>query len=155
MSKHSLTVLSRITIIVIALCGICICGFVYPFLVSLNGLGEGSELIMWCELAFYWSSSLPCFAILVLAWLVASTFDTELFTRRNARLFKVSAILLLSDAIYFLIGNIVFAILGYNPFAILFFFLVITALSVSLALGAAGYYVARAAALREENEEYV
>ena len=155
MSKRSLSILSKLTIIVIAICGLCICGFVYPFLVSLNGLGEGSEIIMWCELIFYWSSSIPCFAILVLAWIVASTFSTELFTGKNARLFKISAILLLSDAIYFLIGNIVFALLGYNPFAILFFFLVVTALSLSLALGAAGYYIARAAALREENEEFV
>ena len=155
MSKRSLSVLSKITIIVIAICGLCICGFVYPFLVSLNGLGKGSELIMWCELIFYWSSSLPCFAILVLAWKVASTFKTELFTANNAKLFKASAILLMADAIYFLIGNLFFAFIGYNPFAILFFFLVITALSVSLALGAAGYYVARAAAIREENEEFV
>ena len=155
MSKRSLSILSKLTIIVIAVCGLCICGFVYPFLVSLNGLGEGSEIIMWCELIFYWSSSIPCFIILFLAWRVASTFNTELFTGKNARLFKLSAILLLGDAIYFLVGNIIFAFIGYNPFAILFFFLVITALSVSLALGAAGYYVALAAALREENEEFV
>ncbi len=155
MSKRSLFILARIAIIVIAVCGLCICGFVYPFLVSLNGLSKGTEITMWSQLIFYWLSSVPCFIVLGYAWRVSASFKTELFTRENSACFKNSAILLLADSIFFFIGNLVFALMGYNPFAILFFFLVVTALSVSLALGAAGYYVAKAAALREENEEYV
>ena len=155
MSKRFLFVLSRIAIIAIAICGICICGFVYPFLVSLNGLSTGSELIMWSQLIFYWTASIPCFVILGFAWEVSAAFKTELFTKENAQFFKISAIILLADSVYFFIGNLVFALMGYNPFAILFFFLVITALSLSLAFGAAGYYVAQATAIREENDEYV
>lgn len=155
MSKRSLFVLARIAITVIVICGLCICGFIYPFLVSLNGLSKGSEIVMWSQLIFYWLSSVPCFIILGYAWKVSKSFKTELFTCENAKCFRNSAILLLVDSIFFFIGNLVFALMGYNPFAILFFFLIVTALSVSLALGAAGYYVAKAAALREENEEYV
>ena len=155
MSKKMLFVLSRISIIVIALCGLCICGCIYPFIVSLGGLEKGSEVIMWCQLIFYWVSAIPCFIILGLAWRVSASFKGELFTLKNANCFKISSILLLTDAIYFFIGNALFMFMGYNPFAILFFLLTVTALAVALALGAAGYYVVKAAEIREENEEYI
>jgi hypothetical protein len=110
---------------------------------------------MWSQLIFYWIASVPCFIVLGYAWQVSASFKSELFTHENANSFRISAILLLADSIFFFIGNLVFALMDLNPFAIIFFFLVVASLSVSLALGAAGYYVAKAAALREENEEYV
>lgn len=155
MSKKALFILSRISIIIIGLCGVCICIFIYPFLVSLNGLSLGNEIAMWGQLTFYWLSSIPCFVILGFAWIVSKSFNTELFTYKNARYFKYSAILLLADSIFFLIGNIFFAIINCNPFAIIFFFLIVAALSLSLAFGAAGYYITKATAIQEENKGYI
>ncbi|MBQ8850735.1 MAG: DUF2975 domain-containing protein [Clostridia bacterium] len=155
MSKRSLFILARILIIVIALCGLCICGFIYPFLVSLNGLDKVSEITMWSQLIFYWLSSVPCFVILGLAWKVSASFKSELFTFENASRFKLSSLLLFADAVFFFVGNLIFTLIGCNPFVIIFFFLIVTALSVALALGAAGHYVAKATEIREENEAYV
>lgn len=155
MSKKSLYYLVKSAIIIVALCGLCICGCLYPFLVSLNGLDRGSEAVMWSQLIFYWLTSIPCFIILGIAWNIASSIKAELFTHRNAKLLKNSAIILFVDSIVFFIGNFVFMLIGYNPFAIAFFMLVIIALIASLALAVVGHYVTRATTIREENESYV
>lgn len=155
MSKKSLYYLVKSAIIIVALCGLCICGCLYPFLVSLNGLDKGSEAVMWSQLIFYWLTSIPCFIILGVAWKIASSIKTELFTHENAKHLKNSAILLFVDSIVFFIGNFVFMLIGYNPFAIAFFMLVIIALIASLALAVVGHYVTRATMIREENESYV
>ena len=155
MSKNFLCVLFKFAIVVCAICGICICGCFYPFLVSLNGWGKGSEVVMWTQIIFYWGTSIPWFWLLWIAWRVASSMKLELFTLQNARLLKNGAILLFVDSVIFLFGNLIFMFMGYNPFAIAFFLLVIVSLIASLALGAMGYYVAKASALREENESYV
>ena len=155
MSKRDIYCFVKLAIVIVALCGLCICGCFYPFLVSLNGFDKGSEVVMWSELIFYWVTSIPCFIILGVAWRIASSIKTEPFTHKNAKLFKNSAILLFVDSIVFFIGNLVFMLMGYNPFAIAFFMLVIIALIASLALGVVGYYVTKATMIREENESYV
>ena len=155
MSKKSLYYLVKSAIIIVALCGVCICSCLYPFLASLNGLDKGSEAVMWSQLIFYWLTSIPCFIILGVAWKIASSIKTELFTHKNAKHLKNSAILLFVDSIVFFIGNFVFMLIGYNPFAIAFFMLVIIALIASLALAVVGHYVTRATTIREENESYV
>lgn len=155
MSKQSLYYLVKASIVAVALCGICICVCLYPFLVSLGGLDHGLEIILRIQLIFYWLSSVPCFVILGIGWRIASSIKTELFTHSNAKLLKDSAILLFVDAVVFLLGNLILMVLGYNPFAIAFFLLVVVALVVSLALGVAGHFVTRAATIREENESFV
>ena len=155
MSKKSLYYLVRSAIFIVALCGLCICGCLYPFLVSLNGFDKGSETVMWSQLIFYWISSIPCFIILGIAWRIAASIKTELFTHNNAKLLKSSALLLFADSIVFFVGNFVFMFMGYNPFAIAFFMLVIVALIASLALAVVGHYLTRATTIREENESYV
>lgn len=155
MSKNSLYYLVKSTIVMVALCGLCICGCLYPFLVSLNGLDKSSEAVMWSQLVFYWITSIPCFIILGIAWKIASSIKAELFTHKNAKLLKNSAIFLFVDSIVFFIGNLVFMLMGYNPFAIAFFMLVIIALIASLALAVAGHYVTGATMIREENESYI
>ena len=155
MSKKSLYFLVRVAIVVVALCGVCICGGLYPFLVSLNGLDGVSDIVMWSQLIFYWIASVPCFIILDIAWRISSSIKSELFTHKNAKLLKNGAILLFADSIFFFIGNFLFMLMGYNPFAIAFFMLVVIAMIASLALGVVGYYVTQATTIREENESYV
>ena len=155
MSKKSLCYLTRSAILMMALCGVCICVCLYPFLVSLNGFDKGSEAVMWSQLIFYWLSSVPCFIILGFGWKIASSIKTEPFIHKNAKLLKIGATLLFADSVFFFIGNIVFMFTGYNPFAIAFFMLVIIAMIASLALAVVGHYVTRATKLREENESYV
>ena len=155
MSKRSLCFFVRVAIIMVFICGVCICAGLYPFLVSLNGLNKGIEAVMWSQLIFYWITSIPCFMILGVGWKISSSITDELFTNKNAKYLKISAIILFVDSVVFLIGNLVFMIMEYNVFAIVFFMLDIIALVVSLALGVAGYYVKTATNIREENESFI
>ena len=155
MSKKWLLILIRATLLVIALCGICICGGLYPFLISLEGFQQLTSGIAWGQLIFYWGTSLPCFMILGLCWTVSSSLKAEVFTRRNAFLLNLCALLLFGDALVFYLGNFVLMLMGRNTFAIVFYLLVIAALAVALGFGVLAYFIRRGTELREENESYV
>ncbi|MDE7348352.1 MAG: hypothetical protein K2N53_01665, partial [Clostridia bacterium] len=81
MNDKKVAWLLRTAIIIVGLFGITVCAFWWPFSISLSALGvDGSLTLMtgeqmaefWSQFAFYQAASLPCFAILVLAWLVTN-----------------------------------------------------------------------------------
>lgn len=147
----------RCSIVIIALCGLTVCALWYPYSFSLFKIGltssELSELTAaqsWGLLSFYWLVSVPCFAILFFAWKISANIKTErLFTVQVARRIKICALILLTDSGVFFIGNVIFLLLKINDFAIIYFFLVIGGLILSVFLSALSHYVAKAAELQE------
>ena len=157
MTAKSLFFWVRFSIVIIALCGLTVCALWYPYSFSLIKIGLlGSELSeltsiqRWGLLSFYWAVSIPCFVILIIAWKISVYIKTEqLFTIKVANMIKLCALILLIDLGIFLIGNIIFLLLKINDFAIIYFFLIIGGLVLSILLSVLSYYVAKAAELKE------
>ncbi len=157
MTAKSLFFWVRFSIVIIALCGLTVCALWYPYSFSLIKIGLlGSELSeltsiqSWGLLSFYWAVSIPCFVILIIAWKISVYIKTEqLFTIKVANMIKLCALILLIDLGIFLIGNIIFLLLKINDFAIIYFFLIIGGLVLSILLSVLSYYVAKAAELKE------
>ena len=157
MTAKSLFFWVRFSIVIIALCGLTVCALWYPYSFSLIKIGLlGSELSeltsiqSWGLLSFYWAVSIPCFVILIIAWKISVYIKTEqLFTIKVANMIKLCALILLIDLGIFLIGNIIFLLLKINDFAIIYFFLIIGGLVLSILLSVLSYYVAKGAELKE------
>lgn len=157
MTAKSLFFWVRFSIVIIALCGLTVCALWYPYSFSLIKIGLlGSELSeltsiqSWGLLSFYCAVSIPCFVILIIAWKISVYIKTEqLFTIKVANMIKLCALILLIDLGIFLIGNIIFLLLKINDFAIIYFFLIIGGLVLSILLSVLSYYVAKAAELKE------
>ena len=157
MTAKSLFFWVRFSIVIIALCGLTVCALWYPYSFSLIKIGLlGSELSeltsiqSWGLLSFYWAVSIPCFVILIIAWKISVYIKTEqLFTIKVANMIKLCALILLIDLGIVLIGNIIFLLLKINDFAIIYFFLIIGGLVLSILLSVLSYYVAKAAELKE------
>ncbi len=160
MTAKSLFFWVRFSIVIIALCGLTVCALWYPYSFSLIKIGLlGSELSeltsiqSWGLLSFYWAVSIPCFVILIIAWKISVYIKTEqLFTIKVANMIKLCALILLIDLGIFLIGNIIFLLLKINDFAIIYFFLIIGGLVLSILLSVLSYYVAKAAELKEVSD---
>lgn len=153
--KTGFSLLARLSILAMGICGICICACWYPFEISLNAFGGGTTSLMWAQLCFDWLVSLPCFLILGIAWTVAISMKKEIFTRKNSDRLKLCGWILLCDTLIYLLGNLAFMLMEQNVFAIFHFFMALLALIVSLLFFMAGYYVSHGTRLREENEEFV
>lgn len=157
MTAKSLFFWVRCSIVIIALCGLTVCALWYPYSFSLikidltyAKLCELTTAQSWGLLSFYYAVSIPCFAILIIAWKISSNIKTEqLFTSKVAKMIKLCAVILLIDLGVFFIGNIIFLVLKINDFAIIYFFLVIGGLVLSVFLSVLSHYVAKAAELKE------
>ena len=142
MTAKSLFFWVRCSIVIIALCGLTVCALWYPYSFSLikidltyAKLCELTTAQSWGLLSFYYAVSIPCFAILIIAWKISSNIKTEqLFTSKVAKMIKLCAVILLIDLGVFFIGNIIFLVLKINDFAIIYFFLVIGGLVLSVFL---------------------
>lgn len=131
MKKTLIAGLLRVAIVIVAVFGIMMCTCWYPFSISLSVMGVieavptvAQNVRMWTQVVFYWLASLPCFAVLVLWWLMTYSLKKgTLFNKGNVKLTKLSAGILFVDLVVFLIGNVVFLFLGWNDFAIIYFIL--------------------------------
>lgn len=157
MTTKSLFFWVRCSIVIIALCGLTVCALWYPYSFSLIKIGltnsklsELTTIQSWGLLSFYWAVSIPCFAILIIAWKISAHIKTEqLFTSKVAKMIKLCALILLIDLGAFFIGNIIFLLLKINDFTIIYFFLIIGGLVLSVFLSVLSHYVAKAAELQE------
>lgn len=160
MTSKSLFFWVRCSIVIVALCGLTVCAFWYPFSISLSVMGVvdavptvAQNVQMWTQLVFYWLVSLPCFVILVLAWLMTNLMKKEkFFNEKNIKLANISAIILFADLAAFLIGNVVFLILGWNDYAIIYFMLFAIGLGVALLIKVFEQYMKKAVQMQEETE---
>ena len=157
MKNKATLLIFRIGIILFALVGIVLCAFYYPFIIgvtsrtTLPDMTDSVNVEFYAQLIFYWLASLPCFAILVIAWHISSSIKSnDMFSLKNVRLLKLSATILLADLCAFLIGNLFFFFLGYNDFAVVYFLISVIGLAIAALLFVASHYVEKATAMKTE-----
>ena len=146
MNNAKLSILLKLSIILIGVCGLSICVLWYPYSISLTSVGSimhgtVNTTMFWCQLSFYWATSIPCFYILVMCWKIVNKFRTQdtIFEIKFSNDFmKISKILLIDNGLFF-IGNIVFVCLGWNVFAILYLMLSVICIAICVAM----YFLAK------------
>ena len=157
MDQKKLATWLKIIIAGVALCCVFICAVLLPELgKSLKTHYEGEfDYAFWPCLIFLWVCFIPVLAALVLSWRIAHNLGNgRAFTMENAKLFKIISILAVVDTAFFFIGNCVLLCLNMNHPGFVVFSLVIVFIGVAIAVCAAGlsHYVAKAAAMQDEND---
>lgn len=155
MNEKLLSALTRVAILVIGLCGVLSCFLWIPI-----SIGNGTlQNLPWesssfsIQYVFHWLVSLPCFVLLIFAWKITSNMNEgKLFLEKNAVYVSHASIILLIDIIIFLIGNIVFTILGWSNWLILNILISIIGLVVSIFMYILSKYLICAAKLQEESD---
>ena len=153
MNEKLLSALTRIAILIIGICGLLSCFLWIPI-----SMGNGTlQNLPWksssflIQYVFHWIVSLPCFVLLFFAWRIASNMNNgRLFLEKNALYVSYAFMILVIDIIVFLIGNIVFAILGWSNWIVLHILIAVTGLVVSIFMYILSKYLIRAAILQEE-----
>ena len=103
------------------------------------------------QYVFHWLVSFPCFWLLIMAWGITSDMKNgRLFIEKNVVRVKLATAILLGDILLFLIGNITFAILGWNELLVLHLFAAVVGLTIAILLFIFSQYLMRAASLQEE-----
>ena len=156
--------LIRCVVIIVGIVGVWFCFIGYPTF-SLIESGFNPEYttnytMQWVQfgvqMGFHLITSIPCFAILVMAWKLSTCVKKdETFSDRTKKLLQISAITLFIDLSVFAVGNIVLYFLKWNVFFKLYVILFIIGLAIATVLAIAAHYVGQAAAIREENESYI
>lgn len=155
MNLKSLSVWIKIILIGFALCGAAILLFAVPeigrSIISAYPEFSGAYL-PW--LLFLWTAVVPCYAVLVLGWLIASNIARDnAFSPVNAKLLKAIAILAAIDSVYFLIGNIVLLLLNMNHPGIVLLSLIVVFIGAAICVAstALSKLTFRAADIEDEN----
>jgi hypothetical protein len=151
MSSKTLGNLMRISTIAAAVCGLFLCLFVIPMILT----NPACSSWFWPWLIFAWLFALPCFAILLYIWKVAGAVVHEtVFTAKTAKWVKTGAVLLLSDAAFVFAGNVLLLLLDMSHPGVLLFCIIGDIFAFALALLAAvlSRYLTKAALLQEESE---
>lgn len=143
-------------IIGMALCGIIVFAGVVPALgCELRSAYPEFERCFLPWLVFIWCSGIPCFAVLVFAWRIASNIGLDQsFSEENAKLLLWISCLAAGDAGFFFWGNILLLLLGMNHPGIVLasLFVVFVGIAVAVACAALSRLVKKAAALQEQSD---
>ena len=156
MTQKSLALIAKVIIIIFALLGVAFYGLAIP-LGGLDIISYYPEFSSWYVpwLVFAELMLIPEYAVLVLAWQIASSFPKgNAFAHKNAARFKAISMLALGASGYFFAGNIVFGLLAMSHPSMLLVSIVLTFIGVSIGAAAAilAYFSDKAADLREESE---
>ena len=143
------------------LIGVGICGLLVYFIVFPS---YGQAIVddypeyanrYWPWLLFLWGSGIPCYAVLVIGWKVATKIGLDQsFSMENASYLKWVAWLAAGDAIYFFLGNLILLFLNMSHPGVTLFSLIISFGGVAVAVAAAvlSHLIQKAADMQEENE---
>ena len=157
MTQKNLSYWLKGVIIVVALLGVWLYGFLVPMIAE--AVGDYSGDLYLPVLLFLLGTGVPCFASLVFAWRVASEIGRDnSFSRINAKCMKVISVLALGDVIYFVLGMAVMvlwhriAFLWLFPLSLYCVFLIIAGLAISVCSAALSHLILKAALIKEEND---
>ncbi len=106
-------------------------------------------------LIFLWLSGIPCFAVLILSWKIASAIGKDKsFTLRNAGFLRWISILAAADAGFFFAGNVVLFLFGMSHPGVLLASLIIVfaGIAVSVTTAVLSCLVEKAARLQEQSD---
>ena len=155
MSEKRLSVLIRFAIVLSCICGLLSCLFWIPISVGVTSLRNipWKSVEFWMQYIFHWMVSLPCFWLLVLAWKVSVSMNKDkLFLEKNSVYVRNASLILTVDIIVFLIGNILFALIGWNSWLILQGLFAVTGLVICIFMYVLSKYLSQAAILQEESD---
>ena len=141
--------------------GIGLCGLVVYFAILPN-FGESLHESYpefagwhWPWMIFLWCTAVPCFAALVLGWMIAVNIGGDRsFSEANARLLQRIAWLAAGDTAFFFLGNVVLFFLSMNHPGILLASLLICFAGVAVTVAAVclSHLVHKAADLQEQSD---
>lgn len=156
MTQKKLALWLKLIIIVIAVCGIIAYAVVIPnYGMSLAARYPEFSGRFWPWLVFIWISGIPCYAVLVLGWLITSGIaKDQAFTVRNARYMKWISQLAAADSVFFLAGNLVlwFLNMSHPGIVLLSLVVVFAGIAVSVAAAALSHLIGKAADLQEQSD---
>ena len=145
----------------IILTGVGICGLIVYFVI-LPTVGNDLHASYpefagwhWPWMIFLWCTAIPCFAVLVLGWMIAVNIGRDRsFSEANARLLQRIAWLAAGDTAFFFLGNIVLFFLSMNHPGILLASLLICFAGVAVTVAAVclSHLVHKAADLQEQSD---
>ena len=145
----------------IIILGTGICGIVFYFgvlpVIGLSIRASYPEFSnrFWPWLSFLWGSGIPCYAVLVLGWKIASGIGKDQsFTLQNARYLKWISWLAALDTVYFFVGNLVLGFLSMSHAGILLASLLVDFAGIGIAVAAAAlsHLVLKAADLQQQSD---
>ena len=150
MSEKVLFRAMKLIIILMGICGIAFDVFLVPLTVAEKYDGTVEELIQWIYQCII---SVPCFWILCLAWKICNDMAKgRLFTFENANRIYKSSIALLVSVLVFLIGKVVFFLLGWNRELLIHSIIAVMGITFLIIFNALAHYIRRAAELQEESD---
>ena len=156
MNQKTLSRWLKCILAVVSLCGLIVCIVVIPiFGEHLRTLYPEFSNRFFPWLIFLWTSSIPCFTVLVFAWRMATNIGKDrFFSDQNARLFKWTSILSVVDAGFFFVGNVLLLLLDMNHPSVVFASLVIAFVGVAVAVVSAILFnlVKKATVLQEQSD---
>ena len=145
----------------IILVGVGICGLVVYFVVFpsygeslVNDYPEFSNRF-WPWLIFLWISGIPCYAVLLFGWKIATNIGRDQsFSNANAKYLKWIAWLAAGDGIFFFVGNTVLLFMNMSHPGIALFSLLVVFAGVAVAVASAvlSHLVQKAAVLQEQSD---
>ena len=150
MIEKSLLCLVRITIIVMAICGIAFNIFLAPM--TATDIGN-NEIAIVIQCIVQWVISIPCFCVLVLAWRISSNMKSgRLFAFENAKRINDASTLLFISIVGFIIAKVSFYLLGWNKELIVHVIIIIVGLALLVMMKVLSHYIYNAAELQEESD---
>ncbi len=159
MDAKKLSVVVKISVIAMAVCGILMCALWLPYSTYISVVGAGAQptaeqnVAVWVQVAFYCAACVPCFVILAFVWKIADAIKGDrAFSAEVAKLIMRAAVTLYADIAFFMVGNIVFAALGWNEFFFVYFVVAVIAVVVASIFCVIAHYVSKAAYLQKETE---
>lgn len=106
-------------------------------------------------LILLWATAIPCYCALFCCFKIAASLKSDkAFTAANGRLFKIIAVLALTDTSFFTLANLIFLFLNMNHPGIFLFSVLIMFAGIAIYVICSGLsqLVNKAAALQEQSD---
>ena len=156
MEQKGLAIWLKIILVGVGICGLVVYFVVFPSYGEslVNDYPEFANRF-WPWLIFLWISGIPCYAVLLFGWKIATNIGRDQsFSNANAKYLKWIAWLAAGDGIFFFVGNIIFLFTNMShPGVALFSLLVVFAgVAVAVASAVLSHLVQKAAVLQEQSD---
>lgn len=156
MSQKKLSGWLKVILVLVGLCGLALYGVMIPsFGVSITAQYPEFEYRFLPWLLFISATALPCYAILVLGWLIARDIGADRsFSTANASRLKWCAVLAGGDGAFFFVGNVVLLLTNcsHPGVALMSMLVVFAAVAVSVVFAALSHLVGKAADLQDQSD---
>ena len=152
MKAKTLSAIFKTVLVLLGLFGAGMCAAWYPLHLRYV-LSASGGVAYWVMLALYWVAALPCFAILVVGWMLTGNVKKEdFFTKKNSFLLKLCAFALLAALLFFAVCNGIFWAVRWQSFDMVSVVLFVLGLVFAALAFAASYYVAEAVKYKDDSE---